>query len=305
MMLRDLRLMELNTFIMCGNVHAGFRSKLSDGGKRAWRDAVVRMREDIGLDHPDNAGSYVTYEIVRDGFYSTLDPEVFQAADRDSLLRLQARYINDHYTGRMREAALANMLYADADGGAFSPSAPALTADFRRMYPRSAVLPKLEEMAARNEAFNHPADSPDIRFIDNSGVTSLSQVLDSYKGTPVLIDVWATWCGPCRRSFSHVGPVQEYAAARGLRLLYISIDGEPGVETKWKNMARFYNLKGDHLLMNPAVKDDIYRTFGDGHYLSVPCYATLDREGHIKVLGSAYAESADFGPLKAVLDTLR
>lgn len=304
MMLCDLRLNEFRTFFMCKTIHTGSDSRLGDKSRRAWCDAVDRMATDINLNNPDNAGNYCLYDILKSRFDNTLDDGSFKSVYSDSLLQMSARYFTDKYTGKVREAALANLLYDDYDDGKFNPSAPALTARFRELYPESVLLPLLENLASRNDAFNHPAESPDIIFLDSASVTSLKGVLDAYRGKPVLIDVWATWCDPCRRSFGHVGRIQEYAAATGLKLLYISLDDAADVD-KWKNMARFYNLKGDHFIINPAIERDIYDTFSNGQYISIPCYAAVDRDGNISFLGSGYAESRNFEPLKEILDRLQ
>jgi thiol-disulfide isomerase/thioredoxin len=33
---------------------------------------------------------------------------------------------------------------------------------------------------------------------------TLKEVTDLYKGKVIFMDIWATWCGPCRESFAHV-----------------------------------------------------------------------------------------------------
>lgn len=301
----DIRLGLLNTFFMCETVNTGFGSTLSDDSRRQWQEAVGVMTEESDLDNPLGAGSSLLPEIINNCFYYSTDRNALSALAPDSVLPVKFRYITDNFTGKIREAALGNLLYSDGESGGFSVTAPRLTEDFKKMYPESGLIPALDSMAAKNLTFHNPPESPDIVFIDNTSVKSLSELLERYKGQRVLIDLWATWCGPCRKSFSHVGPVQQYAAENGLRLLYISIDEGQDMESKWKNMARFYNLKGDHLLMTPNLKKDIYSTFGNGKYMFVPCYATMDSDGKITVIGSKYAESADFLPLKEILDGLK
>ncbi|MCK6210202.1 thioredoxin [Georgenia sp. EYE_87] len=53
-----------------------------------------------------------------------------------------------------------------------------------------------------------------------------AEVLQS--GTPVLVDIWATWCAPCRRTEPII---EELAAEHGDRIKFVKLDADANVET--------------------------------------------------------------------------
>lgn len=53
-----------------------------------------------------------------------------------------------------------------------------------------------------------------------------SATLSDYKGKVVLVDFWASWCGPCRQSFPWMNSLQEQYRADGLEVVAINLDQE-------------------------------------------------------------------------------
>jgi len=56
--------------------------------------------------------------------------------------------------------------------------------------------------------------------------------LDDLQGKVVLIDFWATWCGPCRESIPHVREIAKKFDGQPLIVLSVSVDDD---ENKWKD----------------------------------------------------------------------
>src|SRR5687767_9074991 len=51
--------------------------------------------------------------------------------------------------------------------------------------------------------------------------------LSDYKGKVILLDFWATWCGPCKVEIPHFIELQNTYGARGLQVLGVSVDDKP------------------------------------------------------------------------------
>ncbi len=296
---RDARLNALMVFNQC--VYLNRNKQNAD----EWRHAQARLIEETDINNPANAlNPFFGDRIASTLFFEETFPDNNFPNDitPDSLLGLKTDYFLKTLSGKAAEATIGTLLYNDGARSTFTPCAPALTERFKSMFPTSGIIPLLDEMAKANNAFNNPPESDDIVFIDNSNIKTLADLLAPYKGKPVFIDIWATWCGPCRESFSHVGPIQQYAADNDVQLLYISIDEQPGIEDQWKRMARYYNLKGHHVLVNPQFKQEIFSTFGTNDILSIPQIAIVDREGNIRVCPQELAENSDFTQLRTLLD---
>ena len=64
------------------------------------------------------------------------------------------------------------------------------------------------------------APAPAFTLEGRSGPVSLA----AYKGKYVYLDFWASWCGPCKRSFPWMGELQKRYGPAGLQVVAINVD---------------------------------------------------------------------------------
>lgn len=99
------------------------------------------------------------------------------------------------------------------------------------------------QMQNKSKAMNNTV-APDFEYTNYKGGTTK---LSSFKGKYVYIDVWATWCGPCRAEIPSLKKVEEEFHNKNIVFLSLSIDKITDTE-KWKNFVKEKSLGGVQLL---------------------------------------------------------
>ncbi len=102
----------------------------------------------------------------------------------------------------------------------------------------SVVLVLCFSMAALAMA-QTPASAPappELKIIDAQGY---QQLLEQYRGKPLLVTFWATWCEPCRDEYPMLNQLAKEYASKGLNVVGVNLDDDGDKILMRRFMARY------------------------------------------------------------------
>ena len=137
------------------------------------------------------------------------------------------------------------------------------------------VEPAVEEISQRyadvDTSSNNVVHLSD--FEDN--YHSLDEVISAHKGKMVYMDIWASWCGPCKAEMPASHKLQEKYKDSDVVFLYVSIDRN---NKAWEASARQFNLTENSYLARNYPKAKLFQT---NNVRSIPRYMLFDKSGRL------------------------
>ncbi|MDE7074486.1 MAG: TlpA family protein disulfide reductase [Odoribacter sp.] len=101
--------------------------------------------------------------------------------------------------------------------------------------------------------------------------------LHMFKGKYMLIDVWATWCGPCKYQIPYLMRLEEEFKEKGIVFVSLSAD-KPADSQKWKDMVREFGMKGICGIVPNAFEHPFFERY---QIKSIPRFILIDPDGNI------------------------
>jgi thiol-disulfide isomerase/thioredoxin len=141
---------------------------------------------------------------------------------------------------------------------------------YKKSDPEAVV--QVEKEVAKLAAFSIGGQAPDFTMNDEKGNP---RKLSEFRGQIVLVDFWASWCGPCRKENPNVVRMYEKYKDKGFEILSVSLDKDKG---RWLGAIEKDNLTWSHVSDLKGWKNEAAALYG---VRSIPETILLDSEGKI------------------------
>ncbi|MBR5729894.1 MAG: TlpA family protein disulfide reductase [Prevotella sp.] len=130
----------------------------------------------------------------------------------------------------------------------------------------------------------------------SDGEKIFRKILEPFQGRIVYLDIWGTWCGPCKANLKESWKVKEQLKNYDIVYLYLCNGSS---DESWKNVIKEYNLTGPNCVHYNLPKDQQSAIERYLNVSSFPTYKLIDKQGNIHDLHWLHHED-----MKSFLDTI-
>ena len=208
----------------------------------------------------------MAYDDFLSAFVSREIKDSWQVDTTQKYLYVKEKFIDTKLDGPIKEFILAEWSYNALTDNGDLEKGKELTAKIISEFPDSKFIPMLQRTIASTALLQAGNAAPDFSLPDMDGkMVSLSD----FSGNIVYLDIWASWCGPCRSEIPHAKKLEEELKDSGVVFLGVSIDED---EKAWKKLIKDKDIPGMQLISKGSFDSDIaqkYNVTGIPHYIII------------------------------------
>ena len=210
--------------------------------------------------------------------------EMYKNKDKEGMKKLDEEFdkVDAEMKAKQKEFVLANLnspivMYAFGNFAGYSINADEVEPLFLKIPLAFRNSVKGKEMAGKIDiAKKTGIGKPAIQFTQND-TAGIPVSLASFKGKYVLVDFWASWCGPCRQENPNVVAAFGKYNAKGFTVLGVSLDQPTGKE-RWLEAIHKDNLTWTHVSDLKYWKNEVAVMYG---VQAIPQNYLIDPQGII------------------------
>ena len=149
--------------------------------------------------------------------------------------------------------------------------------NFAKVSPYILTTDQKEVLIKFEKSIRTFSDGEQAMNFEGSSVDGKKISLTDFKGKVVLVDVWATWCAPCKKEIPSLKKLEEEFQSKNIVFISYSIDELKDLN-KWKKMIVDEKLKGIQLIGDAAWKSPICTNYS---ITGIPRFMVFNKNGKI------------------------
>lgn len=192
----------------------------------------------------------------------------FENLEKETNIR--TKYIINKYKDQPAVLYALNNLNWRKDGDLLMTTLDNLTKKFPWLTQAQQKKKEVLENMAQTAKIAAGQKAPDFSFPDLNGKKWGPK---DFKGKYLIIDFWASWCGPCRQEIPHIKEVYKKYKDKGLEILSVSVDAKPA---DWKKALAEERMSWPQI--NAVESKEVMSSY---LFSGIPYLVVVDKEGKI------------------------
>ena len=143
-----------------------------------------------------------------------------------------------------------------------------------RPAPEAAVESEAPSLTSASSPSCKGGDAKKLETFTLKDMNGAQVRLADYKGKVVLLNFWATWCGPCKVEIPHFIEFQEKYGPEGLQVVGLSVDDTPDLLTPY-----IRDMKMNYPVLQGLHRDDVQDAYGP--IVGIPVSVLISRDAKI------------------------
>jgi thiol-disulfide isomerase/thioredoxin len=159
---------------------------------------------------------------------------------------------------------------------------------FKKTFPNSSYLRVLETLQKSSKSsniapytlLNYPIESDKMKIISTLKYTDIKELISkNFPHRPVFVDLWATYCAPCKAEFSHARELHHFLDTKNIVMLYVSVDSKEFTQ-KWENDIYQFKLNGNHYFASNELLNSLQKLVNE-KMVAIPRYLLFNAKGEL------------------------